>query len=63
MTATHGYHPDKPEYRTIFIASGCGIKEGIRIGKMSLVDEGPTMAALMGISLGETAGRTLDILD
>ncbi len=63
MTATHGYHPDKPEYRTIFIASGCGIKEGIKIGEMSLVDEGPTMAALMGISLGETAGRTLDILD
>lgn len=63
MLGTHGYHPDKPEYRTIFVASGCGIKKSVRIGEMSLVDEGPTMAALMGISLGETAGRTLDILD
>ena len=63
MKATHGYHPGKPEYQTIFIASGCGIKQGVRIGKMSLVDEGPTIAALMGLSLGETAGRTLDILD
>lgn len=63
MKATHGYHPDKPEYGTIFIASGCGIRTGVRIGKMSLVDEGPTIAAAMGISLNGTAGRTLDILD
>ncbi|MBO5278254.1 MAG: alkaline phosphatase family protein [Lachnospiraceae bacterium] len=63
MKGTHGYHPDKPGYQTIFIANGCGIRKNISIGEMSLVDEGPTIAALLGLSLGETAGRTIDILD
>lgn len=63
MKGIHGYHPDLPNYRTIFIASGCGIRKNVRIGRMSLVDEGPTIAALLGLSLGETAGSVLDILD
>ena len=63
MKGIHGYHPDLPDYQTIFIASGCGIQKGVQIGRMSLVDEGPTIAALLGLSLGETAGRVLDILD
>lgn len=63
MKGTHGYHPDKPDYQTIFIANGCGIKKQVSIGKMSLVDEGPTIASLFGISLGETAGEVLEILD
>lgn len=62
MRGTHGFHPDKPDYQTIFIASGCGIQKQRRIGKMSLVDEGPTIAEVLGISLGETAGTVLDIL-
>lgn len=63
MKGTHGFHPGKPDYQTIFIAAGCGIRKGIDIGGMSLVDEGPTIAARLGISLGETAGRTLDIYE
>lgn len=63
MKGTHGFHPDRPNYQTIFIAAGCGIRKNINIGRMSLVDEGPTIAARLGISLGETAGRTLDIYE
>lgn len=63
MKGIHGYQPDLPGYQTIFLASGCGIQKNKKIGKMSLIDEGPTIAALLGISLGETAGRVLPILD
>lgn len=63
MKGTHGFRPDRPNYQTIFIAAGCGIRKNINIGRMSLVDEGPTIAARLGISLGETAGRTLDIYE
>lgn len=60
MKGVHGYHPDIPDYQTFFIASGCGIRKNIEIGKMSLVDEGPTIAALLGLSLEGAAGRVLE---
>lgn len=64
-TNNHGYNPfTKKNYETIFIAKGKKIKQNVNIGKMSLVDEGPTFAALFGLSLGKTDGRVLtEILD
>lgn len=56
MEATHGYHPDKPGYKTFFMASGPGIKKRIVIPSMSLVDEGPTLAELLGFTLPDTDG-------
>ncbi|MDD3224581.1 MAG: ectonucleotide pyrophosphatase/phosphodiesterase [Clostridium sp.] len=62
--ATHGYSPLKPNYGTVFMARGAGIKQGVIVDKMSLVDEGPTIAKLMGLNLGKTDGSVLnDILD
>lgn len=62
--AAHGYSPFKKDYTTVFMASGAGIKEGVRLGEISLVDEGPTLARLLGISLEQADGRILDeILD
>ena len=61
---THGYSPFKEDYTTIFMASGKGIKKGAVIEKMSLIDEGPTMARLMGLGLKEADGRVIyEILD
>lgn len=61
---THGYSPLKEDYATIFIASGKGIKNGTVIYKMSLIDEGPTMAKLLGLELQQADGRVLhEILD
>lgn len=59
MYGTHGYHPEKPDYQTFFLASGAGIRSGVDIGKMSLVDEGPTIAALLDCELSEADGRIL----
>jgi len=62
--ASHGYSPDKENYKTIFIASGKGIKPQVVIPSMHLVDEGPTFARLLGLNLGETDGQLVeDILN
>ncbi len=61
---THGYSPCKPDYTTVFLASGKGIRKGAVIEKMNLIDEGPTMARLLGLELKEADGRALyELLD
>jgi len=54
--ASHGYSPDKDQYKTVFIATGKGIKPNVDIVSMKLIDEGPTFAHLLGLSLGQTDG-------
>ncbi|MBW8383099.1 MAG: ectonucleotide pyrophosphatase/phosphodiesterase [Youngiibacter sp.] len=62
--STHGFSPDKENYTTVFFAMGQGIKKNIVIPLMSLIDEGPTFAKVMGTMLYDTDGRALDeILD
>lgn len=61
--ATHGYDPLKDNYKSFFAASGCGIKKGFRLESAKLVDEGPTMAAILGLQMKNVDGRVLsDIL-
>ena len=42
--ATHGFHPGRKGYQTVFMAVGPDIMPGVEIEEMSLMDEGPTMA-------------------
>jgi len=57
----HGFDPEKEDYRTVFIAAGKGVKKGVIIEDMTIVDEAPTFAKLLGLNLGEVDGRVLDI--
>jgi predicted AlkP superfamily pyrophosphatase or phosphodiesterase len=57
--ATHGYSPYKPNYTTLFMASGAGIKPNVFINSMTLADEAPTFAKLLGLNLEEVDGRVL----
>lgn len=59
MIATHGYDPEKPKYGTIFAMAGVGVKPGKFNGKMSLIDEAPTIAKLMGLPFPEVDGRVM----
>jgi predicted AlkP superfamily pyrophosphatase or phosphodiesterase len=59
--ATHGYSPEKENYHTILMASGKGILPGTH-PSIRLVDEGPTFARLLGLSLGNTDGRIIEEL-
>ncbi|WP_028401637.1 ectonucleotide pyrophosphatase/phosphodiesterase [Ectobacillus panaciterrae] len=60
--ATHGYSPTKEHYTTIFMAAGKGIRQNIVIPFMRLIDEGPTIARLLGLSLGDTDGKIIEEL-
>lgn len=60
--STHGYSPNKPDYTTVFLASGKGIKKGVEIPEMSLIDEGPTLARLLGLSLKAADGKIIEEL-
>ena len=53
----HGYRPEGGDYQTFFAIKGPGIQKNRNITEMNLVDEGPVLAALLGISLGETDGK------
>lgn len=55
--AAHGYHPSYDDYKTIFTMTGPGVKKGVSIPKMCLIDEGPTIAKLMNSSLWGVDGR------
>lgn len=59
MYATHGYLPGKPGYQTVFMAKGPDVKENTDILSMCLVDEGPTLARLLGVTLPEADGRVI----
>lgn len=58
--AAHGYSPFKEGYTTVFMARGQGVREGVVLPEMSLIDEGPTLARLLGFLLPKADGRVLD---
>lgn len=62
QAATHGYLPDRDGYRTFFMAAGPHFSAGARTGRMSLIDEGPTLARVLGVDLGKTDGNPVEIL-
>lgn len=57
--ATHGYSPEKENYSTIFFAAGKGIRP-VTLPFIRLIDEGPTLARLLGVHLGDTDGRIVE---
>ena len=59
MRATHGYDPMTEDYGTFFMAKGKNIKENVLIDSMELVDEGTTLAHMLGIDLGEVDGKVI----
>ena len=58
--ADHGYHPTwKEGYATFYAMAGPGVKQGARVGEMSLVDIAPTWARMLGLELGEVDGEAV----
>lgn len=58
--ATHGYSPNKPDYKCIFVVSGDGIKSEYQLGEIQMVDIAPTMANILGIDFYNVDGRPLN---
>ncbi|WP_160718926.1 alkaline phosphatase family protein [Bacillus sp. USDA818B3_A] len=59
--ACHGYSPEKENYGTILMAAGKGIQQ-VTLPSIRLIDEGPTFARLLGVSLGTTDGKVIEEL-
>ena len=56
---THGYAASDPELDGVFIASGHGIKAGVRLPRVANLNVAPTLAQLLGVSLPDAEGRVL----
>ncbi len=60
---THGFDPDAPEMRAVFIGWGPSFAAGVRVPSMDSVDVQPLLGGLLGIRVpvgdgaaGDTAG-------
>lgn len=58
--ATHGYSPDKQNYRCVFVASGPGIKDDYLLGDIEMVDLAPTIGRILGVGMKNCDGRVLE---
>jgi predicted AlkP superfamily pyrophosphatase or phosphodiesterase len=45
----HGFDPDAPEMRAVFVAAGPGLRPGVRVGDFDNVDVYPLLARLLGV--------------
>ena len=55
--ACHGYRPDREGYTSLLVAAGAGIRSGAVLEEMAITDLGPTLAALLGLTLPGAEGR------
>ena len=56
---THGYPNSDPELDGIFLASGYGIKPGVKLERVRNLDVAPTVAELLGVPLPNVDGHVL----
>ena len=59
VRGAHGFLPSRPSMSTGFIASGAGVKSGVSLERIGLVDVGPTAARLLGLTMTNVEGRVL----
>lgn len=55
----HGYIADEPQMNALFIASGRGIKRGVKIGVVENIDVAPTIMKLFGKEIPNADGKPL----
>jgi arylsulfatase A-like enzyme len=56
---THGFLPSRDSMATGFVAKGDGVRAGVTIDSMRLVDIAPTVARLLGVPAPPVEGRVL----
>jgi predicted AlkP superfamily pyrophosphatase or phosphodiesterase len=54
---THGFLPDHPGMRGIFIAWGAGIEPGTKLGRVANTQVAPTIAKLLGLDFPSAEGK------
>ena len=56
---SHGYSASDADMDAIFIASGYGIRPGVRLEQIPNLDVAPTLGALLDVNLPQAEGRVL----
>jgi predicted AlkP superfamily pyrophosphatase or phosphodiesterase len=56
---SHGYVSSDPDLQSLFIASGRGIKAGVKLDSVDNLDIAPTAARLLGIEMKAVDGKVL----
>lgn len=59
ILGAHGYSPKKSALDTLFIATGKGIKKGLVLEEMNLVDVAPTIAKILDLNLKNVDGKAI----
>jgi predicted AlkP superfamily pyrophosphatase or phosphodiesterase len=59
LKGNHGYLPTKPGLQTGFLLAGRGVKKGVVLDSVRLVDVAPTIAKLLGLTMKDTDGHAL----
>ena len=56
---SHGYLSTDPAMDAVFIASGAGVKSGVKLDRVRNIDVAPTAAKLLGVEMRNVEGRVL----
>ncbi|MDZ4800269.1 MAG: ectonucleotide pyrophosphatase/phosphodiesterase [Bryobacteraceae bacterium] len=56
---SHGYLSTDSDMDAIFIASGAGVRPGVKLGKIRNLDVAPTAAKLLGLEMSDIEGKPL----
>jgi predicted AlkP superfamily pyrophosphatase or phosphodiesterase len=59
---THGFINSDPKMQSIFIASGAGVPQGLRIDSILNVDVAPTVATLLGLEMKHVQGHPISAI-
>jgi predicted AlkP superfamily pyrophosphatase or phosphodiesterase len=59
LVGTHGFLPSRPSMATGFVAAGAGVRRGVALERIRLIDVAPTAARLLGIPAPPVEGRVL----
>jgi predicted AlkP superfamily pyrophosphatase or phosphodiesterase len=59
LSGSHGYLASDPDMNPIFIASGAGVRAGVKLDRVSNLDLAPTIARLLGVSLPTAKGMPI----
>ena len=56
---SHGHLPDDPDLHTGLVMSGAGVRPGVALGTVSLVDVAPSVAWLLGLAMDGIEGSPI----
>jgi len=57
---THGFPPEHADMRATLLFAGSGIKPGVKLGLVKMIDVAPTIARLLGVALPDAEGHSID---